>query len=271
MELNWVTPISCGRMWEPELDGVFVQRETGIWFYFKSLDRICLCQLVRQKSGAVQIAANVPRLALPEKWSCIDYSGDKLLIIDSQKALRLADNCLVDLSSSLCELYASQFTRSYVSETFNLGEYTISQRGNWGYTCQKNEEEIWRFTGKAYLYTNINRWNNRVFFGTAGFGGYFYILDVETGSPITAINTGGTRYVVHKDGFVYFLKNKEAHTLGELCCVDLLDGKIINTLSLQGTVTLHSKLQLIGDNLHAVTFNYSRGHLREAVLSCISI
>lgn len=271
MRFCWETPISYGGMWEPELDGVFIPQEQGVVFYFKKRDRICCCQDSRQERAAIHTAALVPNLPLPDKWSLVNFCGDDCLVLDMQRMLSLSSNCLLELPRNLHEQVAYRNEKMYESESFELGEFTVSQQGNCGYVCHKSGAEVWKFTGKGYLYTDIFRWNDRIFWGTAGRSGYFYVVAAQSGTPVVTMKTGGTRCFIQKGNVVYLLRNSEDNTHAELCCIELSSGKLGEAVSLRGKASVHSKIQLLGEVLHTVTFVSSKGSLSEAVWSCVAL
>lgn len=271
MDLLWAKTIAYDNMWEPELNGLFIQENQADYFYFKVRNDICFCSSALQGEDVVQISVSLPRLSLPHQWTSASCGRDLFLMIDQKRALYLKKGSVIDMPSELRERYLEQFVRSYVEETFDLKEYTISQRGNFGYICYKNGEKIWSFTGKAYLYTDIVRWKDRVFFGTAGRGGNFYILNIDSGAVIASFKTGGTRYFVQGEGCVYLLQNSTHHGDSELICVNLLDGSILEKILINGIATENSRLQVVSQKIHAVTFEYSGNRLTKAVWNCIAM
>ncbi len=56
----------------------------------------------------------------------------------------------------------------------------------------QTNQVLWTFKFVGYLYTEIKELNGIVYFGTAGQGGHFYGLDIESGVPLHDVNTHGT-------------------------------------------------------------------------------
>lgn len=271
MKLLWRKAIAFSNMWEPTLDGVFISVGKKDRYYFKMGGNICFCEGSSQEANTIKTTTSVMSLPLPRQWKILEFNGEPVLAIDKNRGLLLEQDLWIDIPKELSQQYVEQFQRKYIKESFPLQEYTVSQYGNWGYECWKNEEKIWRFTGKGYLYTDIVRWDNRIFFGTAGRGGYFYILDIVNGQVIAAINTGGTRYFVQVANSVYIMTNSDRDNHAELICIHLADGTISKRLALHGVATANSKLQLLNNKLHAVTFEYVENRLAQAIWNGIEI
>ena len=89
-------------------------------------------------------------------------------------------------------------------DDFIFGEYTISHYGEWGYMCKKNGQLLWKKSLKGYLYTEIVLNQNNIVFGTAGQGGHFYSLNIDTGDIIFDFNTKGTSKYFDANNSYYF-------------------------------------------------------------------
>ena len=80
----------------------------------------------------------------------------------------------------------------YTYDSFSFGEYTVSHKGEWGYQCHKNGQLLWTKSLKGYLYTDIVLIGENIVFGTSGYGGHFYSLNLENGNVVFDFNTKGT-------------------------------------------------------------------------------
>ena len=156
----------------------------------------------------------------------------------------------------------------YEEASFTFGEYCISRKGSFGYRCTLDRKILWDFQGQGYLYTDICVLKNRAFFGTAGQGGYFYILDLQTGEPLAKIKTGGTASIVTAGNCCYVLSSGKT---ARLMCVSLADGSILGETVLPGKSNAYSRLDLVDGKIHAITFLYKNRFLQQAVWNCIAL
>ena len=261
-------------LWEPNYFGIFFTNDSGLCFLFKEWQNICLLQQSADSPMVISPDLGSSLLPLPTHWAMLlDGSKSYLMvkpdtIIDLQQRKQLShipDN----LQRKCNELIRPEM---YLLEhPFVFGEYCISHKGQCGYSCTKAGKTIWNFNGKAYLYTDIFQWNNRIFFGTAGFGGYFYVLDIDTGKPLASIKTGGTTCIAQMDHLCFISSQSSKKNASTLICVDLRDGRIIKEIELYGGVTKDSRLQLIGSHIHIVTFEYSNGQCQNSIWNTIEV
>ena len=141
-------------------------------------------------------------------------------------------------------------------EIYYYGGYTISHKSQWSYVCRRDGEEVWNFRCHSWRYTDISEWNDSIYFGTAGGGGYLYLLDLHTGKPILALKTGATVYIPRRDNKVYVFQREKRKTF--LVCVDLNDGSILDRVELPGMHNEDCALRLIGNTVHAVTYTLAK-------------
>lgn len=147
------------------------------------------------------------------------------------------------------------------------GDYVVRAKGTCGYVCERGGMMQWKFSGQAYLYTQMVRFQDSLMFGTAGNGGHFYVLSMETGETIADIKTGGTVAFVQKNNLCYFLVNDPN---AKLVCLDVVTGQMVDEVPLGGKNS-HSPLQLIGNQLHTVTFCFKNRMLEKALWHCVTI
>lgn len=148
----------------------------------------------------------------------------------------------------------SRGTVDNTTEVYYFDDLAISHKSEWSYVCKRGEEPVWTFKGYAWRYTNIERYGDNIYFGTAGQGGYFYLLELRTGKPLLKLKTGGSVNIyARRDNLLYLLQQeKKAYLL----CIDLNDGTILERLELPGTVNDACAVMLLGDTVHAVTLFY---------------
>ena len=226
--------------WEPDLDGLFLNRDGSIKFCFKEGSSV----VAQSEDCAIEIWYTAPegeRLELPYHWT----------------------GAARGVAPMLRTWWPSD------TEIYYFEDYTISQTSQWSYVCKKAGEAVWKFKGYAWRYTTIEQFGDNIYFGTAGQGGYFYLLNLHTGQPLLKLKTGGTvNLYARRENRLYLLQqDKKAY----LVCVDLEDGNILDRLELPGKVCQHSAIRLIGGAVHCVTFTYRGGPVKEALWNRVEI
>lgn len=291
MELLWSKDLIGENPWPPEYRGMFFQKGSQTLFYFMDC-----CRLIRMtctEHGKPEVLCVSKALPLSSDWEVISQEEASYLMCGEKICLHMQENRilptvpdgfveqyrkqqgnpyhLVDDSLQFVEQHRKQQGNPYhlVDDSFQFGEYRISHKGQWGYSCHKNEVHLWDFSGRAYLYTDIFRYENHLYFGTAGQGGYFYILNLEDGKPILALKTGGTVTFVRRDSHVFLTVGGKQSQLVE---VDLRSGQICNAVDLPEKVSHDSPLTVYGDKAYTVSFKFYRnGVLKKAILNCIGL
>ena len=116
-------------------------------------------------------------------------------------------------------------------DDFVFGEYTISHHGEWGYACKKNGQLLWKKSLKGYLYTEITLNKGNIVFGTAGQGGHFYSLNIDTGETVFDFNTRGTSLFFDINNNYYFCSTDKKNT--QILRIDY-DGNVLETIDVEG-------------------------------------
>ena len=220
--------------WEPELDGLFLDRNGGVKFCFMEGWSV----VAQSEDGSKEVWYTAPegeRLELPYHWT----------------------GAAKGVSPMLRTWWPSD------TEIYYFEDYTISHTSQWSYICKKAKETVWKFKGYAWRYTTIEGFGDNIYFGTAGQGGYFYLLNLHTGAPLLKLKTGGTVNIyARRENRLYLLQQeKKAY----LVCVDLNDGTILERLELPGKAHQDSAIRLIGATIHCVTFTYRGGPVKAAL------
>ena len=226
--------------WEPHLDGLFLNRDGTVKFCCKEQNQV----VAQDMNGSREVWYTAPEgetLELPWDWTGAARGGPPML----------------------------RTWRPSEAEIYYFGDYTISHTSQWSYVCKKAGEEVWSFKGYAWRYTLIERYGDNIYFGTAGQGGYFYLLNLHTGEPLLKLRTGGSAKICNRrENKLYLLQQeKKAYLL----CIDLNDGTILERLELPGKADLHSAVRLIGDTVHAVTFTYKGGPVKDALWNRVEV
>lgn len=272
MQVLWNKNFTNDSPWEPFYDGVFHEHDGEVRFFFTNGSGVVM---LKESAEAWQTVCHI-NTTLPCSWMLVD----SFLFLENRIRQEMPfkdkaiDLCTLQMTENIPDSVRARYNALlkpmlyYVEETVSHGEYCISHKGEWGYECTKNGEKIWQFRGYAWLYTDIHFWNDRVFFGTSGQGGYFYVLDLETGEPLTKLKTGGTEHIVQIGNLCYVLQNGKH---ASIVCVDLRDGKIRETLPLMGTAGYRAVIQQVGQRLHTITFNTKNGRMNSAYWSCVAL
>lgn len=271
MNVLWNKQIRLQNIWMPDCFGLFYKRDEIIAFFFKDRRNILSVSETDPNPQILHSLHSSETLPLPYSWEIVESSKDVFLLVSDDRGINLRNNKFsYDIPVQLQTVY-NQHKRPekyYTEAPQHIGEFTIYHKGNCGYICKKETLKLWEFTGRAYLYTDMMRWKDRLFFGTGGNGGYFYVLNVYTGLPLLSIKTGGTRCFIQKDNLCYLLKTEKN---AQLLCIDLSEGKIISQCNLPGVATINSRISMIDNIIHVITFNVSHTKTNGFTWSCVEI
>lgn len=268
MKLLWSKPVPTDNPWEPYYAGIFCKIADKVHYIFKEGRGI---GVLAEDCDAIQnFCAEDKLIPLPNHWILSEsedhanlfFNEGLLLEIPDMKIREIADTALAEEYRNRCKP-----EKYYVEASFCHEGYCISHKGNFGYRCTKDGEVLWEFRGQGYLYTDICFREDRVFFGTAGQGGYFYVVNLKTGEALANIKTGGTASLVAADDRCYVLANGKT---AKLLCVDIQNGAIRSEAELPGKASVYSRLGLIDGRLHAITFSYKKDCLHRAIWNCVT-
>lgn len=273
MKRIWNRKLSTQSPWEPQFSGVFFSQPSGISFYYE--DGGTVKSISGCSDAPVTLLPPTPGLPLPRKWMLVEQADDRFLMCGEEIAIRLGSDLPVDpVPDRLRMEYRRRRSQPghLVEDAFSFGDYQIFHKGEWGYVCRKNGEALWKFSGHGYLYTEMFCKGDHLCFGTAGAGGYFYILDLPTGAPVLRLQTGGTTVVLQEGGRGY-LYTGVGKRKSQLVCIDFSTGETLDTIDLPGTATADSVLGMWDGCIYTVTFQYEKwgGSVRNAVFSCSSL
>ena len=256
--------------WPPEYSGRFFRTGEGIVFCF--LDG---CSVVALSDSGVRKVlvpdCRAEHIDLPGHWDFVVVESGDWLMFSEHQGVKI--NTLENVSQ-VPEDAAEAFTRKQkpekylVESSFCFDDLTVLHLGQWGYECRRGNEQLWTFKGRAYLYTEIKRFGDHIYFCTAGNGGYFYLLNLFTGEAIASLKTGDTARMVQKGDLCYVLQQERS---AKLVCVDLRDGRIVEMRSLPGIAARYSALALIGEQIHVVTFRYKKNQLHQALWNVVEL
>ena len=269
MKLLWSKSIPMEASWEPTYAGVFCKSTHKTHFIYKYGKGI---GILSDDANAVQnLVASEWLVPLPHNWVLSQTADRTILYLNEDLMMEIPEFRIREVKEdSLKKVFRvlRKPEKYYEEAFFSFGEYCISHKGNFGYRCTLSGKKLWDFQGQGYLYTDICVRNNRVFFGTAGQGGYFYILDLQTGETLAKIKTGGTASFVTAGNCCYVLSNDKT---ARLLCVSLTDGTTLRETVLPGKSNIYSSLDLMDGKIHAITFLYKNRFLQQVVWNCIAL
>ena len=152
MKLIWTRELDVQNPWEPDFHGVFFYQESGISFYYKDE------HLVRCVHGQM----DEPEILFEGKQGISPPLPHDWMIIKQDDALSLlcGERIAIELKTGRSKIPApdnlqSEYQRRkpspehFVEDSFVLNEYQVRHKGEWGYICQKDGQDIWKFGGRG--------------------------------------------------------------------------------------------------------------------------
>ena len=262
--------INCPGIWEPELFGYFLLSNDSVSFYYANCNKLFRLSDNGLKPHLLYTFAPPDNLPLPYHWEIVEDDYTYILFNSSIGIETSKDLLLKAIPNLLLDKY--QLLRKpekfLIESPFHFDEYCISHKGQTGFLCKKDKVPMWTFRARAYLYTEIKRYKNCVYFGTGGMGGYFYLIDLSTGVPLAQVKTGGTSCIEVEGNNCYFL---QCDRHAKLIHLNMDNGEIVDSIPLPGVSSEHSRLQIIQGKVHAITFEYEKGSLRNAVWNIVNL
>ena len=203
---------------------------------------------------------------------CVVYSFTNNIIELAEVKLTLGGDFIFSKLRSPNDIqYKSSLRKDathYSTDSFSFGEHIVSHKGEWGYQCHKNGQLLWTKSLKGYLFTDIELIDKNIVFGTSGYGGHFYSLNLENGNVIFDFNTKGTSQFYY-DGFFYICSRNQR-------CTDLLKitttGEIVENIRLNGLYyDYECPFSKCGNILYVVTLNEIKKDVFKPIINCVTI
>lgn len=268
MRFEWYKVIPVKKPWAPELSGWFYRQGNHTIFFFANENQV---HMLRESDIYSQPIFKMAQgqITLPASWYIYQHFGNWYLLLSESIGL---DLCKFAHCPKL-PIEAVESYRKQKKDKLRQGilwqddSYCIKAKGQSGYVCEVDGQVIWSFTGQAYLYTPILRCEDNICFGTAGKGGWVYIISLHSGEVVTKVKTGGTVSLVQVGKRCYFVANSPSATL---FCVDMITGDTLQEVSLGGKID-YSPLQLVENTLHTITYEGNNNIHTKALWHCISI
>lgn len=261
-----------------DLLGFFFRKDDQCFFLYQERNEVAVLEKNAEQPMLIPIDFQVRSRYDPYDDGLHTTLGEWLLFEDHDPPyLMLNSTSGIDLlHMKPCETLPPAAIEYYIqhkktpengSILLQAGDYVVRAKGECGYVCEQNGVKQWKFSGQAYLYTPMVCFQDSLLFGTAGNGGHFYVLSIKNGEKIADIKTGGTVAFIQQNNLCYFLVNDPN---AKLVCLDVLTGQIVDEVPLGGKNT-YSPLQLVGNQLHTVTFHFKDMVLEKAIWHCVTL
>lgn len=136
----------------------------------------------------------------------------------------------------------------YEEKALCIGSKIIRSKNSYFVECIENRSQIWQIRHRGFLFTDFIERNGCVIFGTDGWGGGLYSIELNTGNVLCDLNTGGTTfYDWHNGDIVLFAKNK-------LLKINPFTSRIIDEHPISKKFPYHTVIKVIDDYVYGVVF-----------------
>ena len=256
-----------------KFDGVFAEIDGELRFFSSSIhDRgLNVISIFRDEEETAFsydfIEERGRTFSIPSCWH-VDHKR-KCIICDSRYEIDMQSFEVREASEEVCASIREEHERNIKEylKKYSFGDFEVFQKSEQVYCCVQNGQEKWRIRCQGYLYTPILAYEDKLYWGTDGAGGYFCLVESETGNIVAKIKTGGTNKIVGegKKRYVLLQGNKP-----EILELSLETGEITDRVSLPGYACSDSALFWTEKGLYTVTFRAKKGMNTQAVLLFVS-
>ena len=127
------------------------------------------------------------------------------------------------------------------AKVYSFGDKEVFMQSPFMMSCRdkQNQKTLWKYKLSAYLYTQVEEYNDILYFGTAGKGGYFYGVSLNNGQTVFSYNTGQTVHFVRSGERIIISDKKQKPML-----INALTGEIIHSLDI-GKYTIDYEQQML--------------------------
>lgn len=271
MRREWTVCYSVGQLWEPDHHGIFVERGSDLLFLFMQHLHLYYFSVRDNCIGEVPTFDCLKNPILAQNWTLVKKPFEHII---------LNENCALNLQtletySDLSELDCRAFQehkdslKELTEKDIVFGDFTIHHEGAFGFSCYHKGERRWKINCQGYLYTPMELYKERfLMFGTAGYGGRFYNVDIENGEKLSEIKTNGTtHYIKDGDARLMLVLGKKAGVIHYLCT----SGEVTETISVPGIVQSDCLIYKYKDKLFVTSFEYKKGEACRALMTCITV
>ena len=158
-------------------------------------------------------------------------------IFVTNKVFEITENEVIELS--FCCIPQKRIFND--AKVYSFGDKEVFMQSPFMMTCRDkhNQKTLWKYKLSAYLYTEVEEYNDILYFGTAGKGGYFYGVSLNNGQTVFSYNTGQTVHFVRNGERIIISDKKQKPIL-----MNALTGEIIHSLDI-GKYTIDYEQQML--------------------------
>ena len=163
------------------------------------------------------------------------YKLDNIFV--TNKVFEITENEVIE--QSFCCIPQKRIFND--AKVYSFGDKEVFMQSPFMMSCRdkQNQKTLWKYKLSAYLYTQVEEYNDILYFGTAGKGGYFYGVSLNDGQTVFSYNTGQTVHFVRSGEGIIISDKKQKPML-----INALTGEIIHSLDI-GKYTIDYEQQML--------------------------
>ena len=163
------------------------------------------------------------------------YKLDNIFV--TNKVFEITENEVIE--QSFCCIPQKRIFND--AKVYSFGDKEVFMQSPFMMSCRdkQNQKTLWKYKLSAYLYTQVEEYNDILYFGTAGKGGYFYGVSLNNGQTVFSYNTGQTIHFVRSGERIIISDKKQKPML-----INALTGEIIHSLDI-GKYTIDYEQQML--------------------------
>ncbi|MEB3005589.1 dehydrogenase [Capnocytophaga sp. G2] len=151
------------------------------------------------------------------------------------------------------------------TKVYSFGDKEVFMQSPFMMSCRdkQNQKTLWKYKLSAYLYTQVEEYNDILYFGTAGKGGYFYGVSLNNGQTVFSYNTGQTVHFVRNGERIIISDKKQKPIL-----MNALTGEIIYSLDISKyTIDYEQQMLWYKDYFYTI----ARNKEKDVLVVCVDI
>ena len=241
MELVWTKEITDSNFVHYHYNCKPFVYDNKLFYAFSSIDRenISTKGIYGEKITVIEINLNDTTTSI----KCLSFKdkepkNKKILLSNSWHFIRTGDKVylyvgfLLDISQPIISISGKDYIHCEfkVRTEYDFGNKYIKYNQRTTIECfdKTLDNKIWQKTFKGFIYTEIELKNKCILFGTAGKGGAFYCINLDTGQTLTEhINSDSSNYEWQNNSVI--LKDKK----GNIQQINPFTGEILQSLILK--------------------------------------
>ncbi|CAM3910097.1 hypothetical protein FLBR109950_08015 [Flavobacterium branchiophilum] len=182
------------------------------------------------------------------------YSSENWKYIISETTLKLDIGIMLNISDNeiIPDYEQTKLEEFKVKSEYQFENKVLkyNQRSKLECYDKSSKKLIWEQKIKGYIYTEIEQWENFIFFGTAGKGGAFYCISLDKGEKLTEyINGDASEFSWFKENII--IKDIK----GNLAKINAKSGETIEELKLKNKISYYSPILVDGNKIFARVFD----------------